>query len=386
MNPNISWTIIDKFFKDNPKILVRHHLDSYNEFFKSGLKRIFKEKNPIVLQKEQNKETMEFKLRTELYLGGKNGDRIYYGKPVIYDDNREHYMYPNEARLRNMTYGMSIHYDVEVKFKIRELEEETEHSIILEKIFLGRFPIMLQSDLCILNGLSTQVRYNMGECKNDHGGYFIIDGKEKTIVSQEKFADNMLYIRDKVSDIYSHSADIRSVSEDASKPERTMSIRIVAPTPNLSNNQIVVNIPNVRKPIPLFILMRALGVVSDKEIIEYCLLDLDANSSLVDLFIPSIHDAGKIFTQDTALKYISTFSKWKTIAHTQEILSNYFLPHIGELNFQQKAYFVGYMVYNLLQVFTKIEKPTDRDNFRFKRIDLPGTLLYNLFKEYRRKQ
>ena len=382
MNSNISWTIIDKFFKDNPKILVRHHLDSYNDFFKSGLKRIFKEKNPIVLQKEQNKETMEFKLRTELYLGGKDGDKIYYGKPVIYDDNREHYMYPNEARLRNMTYGMSIHYDVEVNFKIRELEEETEHSIILEKIFLGRFPIMLQSDLCILNGLSTQVRYNMGECKNDHGGYFIIDGKEKTIVSQEKFADNMLYIRDKVNDIYSHSADIRSVSEDASKPERTMSIRIVAPTPSLSNNQIVVNIPNVRKPIPLFILMRALGIISDEKIIEYCLLDLDANSSLVDLFIPSIHDAGKIFTQETALKYISTFTKWKSIAHTQEILSNYFLPHIGELNFQQKAYFVGYMVYNLLQVFTKIEKPTDRDNFRFKRIDLPGTLLYNLFKEY----
>ena len=152
---------------------------------------------------------------------------------------------------------------------------------------------MLQSDLCILNGLNREVRYNMGECRNDHGGYFIIDGKEKVIISQEKFADNMLYIRDNYNDIYSHGADIRTVSEDASKPERTLSIRIVAPSTTYTNNQIVVNIPNVRKPIPLFILFRALGVVSDKQIIEYCLLDMEKNSSMIDLFIPSIHDSSK---------------------------------------------------------------------------------------------
>ena len=74
----------------------------------------------------------------------------------------------------------------------------------------------------------------------------------------------MLYIRDKVNELYSHSADIRCVSEDASKPIRTLSIRIVAPSATLTNNQIVVNVPNVRKPVPLFILMRALGIISDK--------------------------------------------------------------------------------------------------------------------------
>ena len=88
---------------------------------------------------------------------------------------------------------------------------------LISKIFLGRFPIMLQSKLCILNGLDLGVRFNMGECKNDPGGYFIVDGKEKVIICQEKFADNTLYIRDKVNDIYSHAAEIRSVSEDASK-------------------------------------------------------------------------------------------------------------------------------------------------------------------------
>ena len=120
----------------------------------------------------------------------------------------------------------------------------------------------------------------MGECKNDYGGYFIIDGKEKCIISQEKFADNMLYIRDKVNDLYSHSADIRSVSEDASKPARTLSVRIMAPSTTHTNNQIVVNIPNVRKPVPLFILMRALGIESDKKIIDYCLLNTEKYKTL----------------------------------------------------------------------------------------------------------
>ena len=378
-----TWNIIEKFFYDNPQVLVKHHIDSYNDFFRTGMKSVFKEKNPIILQKEQNPDTNEFKYRCELYLGGKDGSKIYYGKPVIYDDNREHFMYPNEARLRNMNYGIAIHYDLEVEFKIINDDGKIqESSNTYEKLFLGRFPIMLQSDLCILNGLNREVRYNMGECRNDYGGYFIIDGKEKLIISQEKFADNMLYIRDNYNDIYSHGADIRTVSEDASKPERTLSVRIVAPTTQYSNNQIVVNIPNVRKPIPLFIVFRALGIISDKEIIEYCLLDLEANSSMVDLFIPSIHDAGKIFTQETALEYIKTFTKGHTTNYVLDILMNYFLPNIGELNFQQKAFYLGYIVHSLLLVFTKLEAPTDRDSFKFKRVEVPGMLLYDLFKEY----
>ena len=378
-----TWNIIENFFTDNPQVLVQHHINSYNEFFRTGLKSVFKEKNPISLQKEQDPNTKEYKYKCQLYLGGKDGSNIYYGKPVIYDDNREHYMYPNEARLRNMTYGVAIHYDLEVDFQIIDDEGKIQESTYnYEKLFLGRFPIMLQSELCILNGLNREVRYNMGECRNDYGGYFIIDGKEKVIISQEKFADNMLYIRDKYNDIYSHGADIRTVSEDASKPERTLSIRIVAPNLEYSNNQIVVNIPNVRKPIPLFIVFRALGIISDKEIIEYCLLDLEQNSSMIDLFIPSIHDAGKIFEQETAIEYIKTFTKGHTTTHVLDILTNYFLPNIGELNFQQKAYFLGYIVNSLLLVFTKMEPPTDRDSFRFKRVEVPGTMLYDLFKEY----
>jgi len=383
MDQQLAWNILDKYFQDNPSALISHHLESYNDFFNGGINRIFRERNPIKKVHNQNPDTKNYKFKANIYLAGKDGNRIYYGKPIIFDEQREHYMYPNEARLRNMTYGMSIHYDVEVDFFI-ENDDGTivESSIVLEKILLGRFPIMLMSNLCILNGFNRNVRYTMGECKNDLGGYFIIDGKEKAILSQEKFADNMLYIRDKVNDIYSHSAEIRSVSEDASKPIRTLSIRILSPSALLSNNQIVVNVPNVRKPIPLFILMRALGITSDKQIIECCLLDIEKYSSYIDLFIPSIYDAGPIFTQATAIKYIATFTKGKTIPHVLEILMNYLLPNIGELNFYDKACFIGHMVLELLKVFTKESKPTDRDSFKYKRIEVPGMLIYDLFKEY----
>jgi DNA-directed RNA polymerase II subunit RPB2 len=128
--------------------------------------------------------------------------------------------------------------------------------------------------------------------------------------------------------------------------------------------------------------MRALGVISDKDIIKICLLDIEKNASYVDLFIPSVHDACQIFTQKTALNFIKSFTKRNTISGVMEILSDYFLPHIGEMNFLEKAYFVGYMVFRLLKVYTKEDKPTDRDNFCFKRIELSGALIYELFREY----
>ena len=291
-----------------------------------------------------------------------------------YDDERAHFMYPNEARLRNMTYGVTVHYDIDVDYYIMNDDgTTTEINNTIEKVLLGRFPIMLMSNMCILNGLEPRVRFNMGECRNDHGGYFIIDGKEKCIISQEKFADNMLYVRDKGNELYSHSAEIRSVSEDASKPVRTVGVRIVRPTAKYTNNQIVVSVPNVRKPVPLFILMRALGIESDRDIIRYCLLDMEKYSHLIDLFIPSIHDAGTLFTQDLCIQYIKTLTKGHTVSTVMDVLMNYFLPHIGELNFQEKAFFVGYMVRELLLVFAGKKKATDRDNFKFKRIEVNGS-------------
>jgi DNA-directed RNA polymerase II subunit RPB2 len=390
----ISWNLIDKYFKDNPSNLVAHHLDSYNDFFSKGIFQIFRENNPIrfiereLADSKGSKSSSEMPKECLLYLGGKDGSKIYFGKPIIYDDNEfekpyPHYMYPNDARLRNMTYGITIHYDIDVDFIEYNGGEKMEQTKTFEKIYLGRFPIMVQSNLCILKGLACEARFNMGECRNDYGGYFIISGKEKVILSQEKFADNMLYVRKyKPDELYSYSCEVHSVSEDSSKPIRYTSVKIVAPDVSYTNNQIVVDVPNVKKPIPLFILMRALGVISDRTIIEYCLLDLNSNSNMIDLFIPSVHDANTIFTQQIALEFIAKFTKRQTVSAVQDILMNYFLPHVGEDNFLNKAYFIGFMVNKLLRVYMGREATTDRDNFKFKRIETSGSLIYDLFREY----
>ena len=504
----MKWKIINSHFHEDPHSLVRHHLESYNDFYNHDIFKIFKENNPVRLSTKYDESIEEYREQCLLYFGGKDGSKIYFGKPVIYDDANAHYMYPNEARMRNMTYGMTIHYDIEVEIirilepgqeptliglenvndlvepdyaedreeyarkkamgklktvdgglktvdgglktvdqekkrtlepnsdtssdddetksggapvkprkkkqelpmkltaaiaaKIREENEKSMethqkqvYSFTLDKIYLGKFPIMMHSDFCVLHGLSRELRFSMGECRNDLGGYFIIDGKEKTVVPQEKFADNMLYIRkyakedvddddtDELAKLdYLYSAEIRSVSENVSKPVRTFSIRMVAPGSTYANKNLVVNIPNVRKPIPLFIVFRALGVISDKDIITTCLLDLEKYESMIDLFIPSVHDAGGILTQQTALMYIATFTKISSVTYVMEVLADYFLPHIGETNYLKKAYFLGYMVFRLLSVHNGMEPPTDRDNFKYKRIELVGSLMNELFREY----
>jgi DNA-directed RNA polymerase II subunit RPB2 len=437
MDNQIIWKLIDKFFGDNPQCLVRHQIDSYDDFFKKGIFQMFKEKNEITIQTRFDNALNEYRSKATLYFGGKDGTRIYFGKPIIYDDNNTHYMFPNEARLRNMTYGITVHYDVEVEIIdildenepptiiglpdiIEDVEQEggvpgrrrgtkripveltateaamikeatkssmiskntQKQTVMLEKILLGRFPIMVQSHHCVLSGLPREVRHTMGECLNDIGGYFIIDGKEKTVVAQEAFGDNMLYVHKVDDDTVLYSAEIKSVSENLSKPVRTLSVKLLKPTKKYTMMNIVVNIPNVRKPVPLFIVFRALGIISDKHIITMILLNLEKYEAMMDLFSPSVHDAGGIMTQRLALTYIATLTKGKTIPHALEILSDYFLPHVGEMNFIQKAYYLGYMVFKLISVYKGIENEPDRDSLKYKRVELVGTLMKDLFREY----
>jgi DNA-directed RNA polymerase II subunit RPB2 len=385
---DIAWKLIDKYFTDNQYNLVTHHLDSYNDFFDMDIKKVLKDSNPLRFIEKMNASGSADRdpYECKIYMGGRDGSQVFRSKAVIYDDDKMEdvkLMYPNLARLRNMTYGVSLHCDIVIDLFYYEKGEKVSHTITKDRVFMCKIPIMLHSNLCVLRSLNKETRYNMGECRQDFGGYFIIDGKEKVVVGQEKFADNMMYIKKHTSDSkYLCSSEVRSVSEDPSKPIRTTSVNLVAPSTKFSNLNIVVMVPNVRIPVPLFILMRALGVVSDKQIIEYCLLDLESNDHMVDLFIPSVHDTDKVFSQEAALHYIKEFTKRRTINGVLEILMDLFLPHVGTRNFIDKAYFVGHMVNKLLRVHTKVDAPTDRDNFMYKRVDLTGTLMYQLFREF----
>jgi DNA-directed RNA polymerase II subunit RPB2 len=442
----IVWDIIDCHFRDNPQSLVRHHIDSYNNFFKEDIFKILRELNPITIVSKYDEITKEHKSKCTLYLGGKNGQLVYFEKP--FNDSTARSLFPNEARLLNKTYEIAVYYDIEVDLHMTfdkneqlinyersneedENEEETQqfqnpkrdktfldsiksqrgkediendddkstlqkgnnlrkftvnesidmnkrfaesinqetndqvYSFVLKKILLGRFPIMLQSDLCILSGLPKEMRFNMGECKNDLGGYFIIDGKEKTIVPKDILCNNVLYLNKE-----KNSIEINSVSDNFSKPKSTIRIDMC------SNNSISITIPNVTKPIPLFVVFRALGLVSDKEIIQTCLLDIDKYEDILDVFIQSVYDAANIMTQSDAIKYIAEFTQEKTVSYVLMLLTDYLFPHIGETNYMQKAFFMGYMTKRL------IESSNDDE----KRICLIGNCFNELFCDYYKKQ
>jgi len=375
------FSFIERYFKETS--LVEHHISSCDNFYDVSIPKIFADMNPIRYYGIM--ELDKYKYSARIYIGGKNADKIYYGKPIVFDENNQHYMFPNEARLRNMTYGISIHYDVDIELDVLEGDE----IVTIEKkmpesdthYFLGMFPIMVQSKLCVLKNMPRETRFYMGECKNDPGGYFIIDGKEKVLIPQEYFGNNLIYTRLVKDNKHDFSVEIRSVSEDISKPRRTLAIRRVM-TGKLSNEHLVVFIPDVRQPVPLFILMRALGILSDKDICKTILLDLDKNKQYLELLRPSIHDAGTVFNQKNALEYIGSFTKYQTIHSAYKCLVNQLLPHIGEMNFKSKACFIGHMVFELLKVIEKDEPPTDRDNYKYKRVQTTGELMKDLFIEY----
>ena len=112
---------------------------------------------------------------------------------IEYIEGKSTYMYPNIARLKGYTYGKSsILCNIGVRFIDNEKNTVTVKNF--EKINIGTITIMIKSKLCILNGLDDMRLSELGECPYDQGGYFIIKGKEKVFLSQEKKINNILYI------------------------------------------------------------------------------------------------------------------------------------------------------------------------------------------------
>ena len=462
------WSLIDAHFRDNPQSLVRHHIDSFDDFSVAGFSQILHETNPLKIDLEYNSDTNSFGSSAKLYFGGKDGSRVFFGKPVVVDSaDNIHYLFPNEARLRNMSYVTPVFCDIEVDIervidgfasssgtsnaetsnaetsksnaetgeqgafdnglggatavdehgmkttfdptvprtaqeianvaksivrraytrgKQTSFEMVQKYSMPPIRKFICNLPIMVQSSMCILRGLDRNARFAVGECRNDIGGYFIIDGKEKTVVCQETFGDNMLYVRKNAEADAANAvtAKIRSVSENVSKPVRTLAVHLVNADGKNTNMHLVVDVPNIRKPVPLFILFRAMGIVSDKEIIAFCTLsDPDKlDPAVVQWFLPSIHDAGQVWSQADALQYMSVLIKGRTIVRVLHVLADYFLPHVGELNFSEKAYYLGHMVADMHAIHIGAKAAPDRDHYKYKRVEPVGLLLRNLVREY----
>lgn len=399
MNSDLNWKIIDKYFTENPYFLTRHNLDSFNDFMKNKISNVLKHVGGINVNKEKTNTNL-YKYNAIVYIGTRTFDKIYIDKPVISDNLSQEkglnhrILYPAEARLKNLDYSSNIYCDVEVVFSIRRGKEIEEWSQLFEndqRIQLGKVPIMLHSEYCVLRNMPEKILEEMGECPDEKGGYFIVNGKEKTIISQERAnSNNRLYLKRCTGDdlkTSSHRVDIRSLEEDSYDYPYETTIRI------MNDKTIMITIPYIRKDIPLFILFRALGIESDKSIIEHILLDID-NDHMNELLRESIYNVGPFYTQESCLNYLSSFLKQseQSVQRVYGVFHEFLLPHLNheqtdsdsffKNELENKAFFIGLMVNKLLKFYSGIIPATDADSFNNKRVELPGNLLAILFREY----
>lgn len=477
------WRVMHSMFRDDHLHVVRPHIDSYNDVFQRRLPDLLRDCNPIVLCPSE----LHY---CNLFVGGKTGNRVYYGKPVVFEGDKQggtHILVPTEARMRNLTYSLTLHADIEVEFMdilsaaempttvgvidadrasllargggpqpavaaalsdteseeeeegrgegeekqerekekqadkkngnqqkqqrrekeqgkedpatwhVGTMEEALRHTVIesfdlntrrqtrtytIKNVYLGKIPIMLQSDYCLLRDVPPAMRVHLGECSDDPGGYFIIDGKERMFPLREISACNHVTVcRPGTEKEPSESiiAAIESIPDDM-HPSRVpvrMCVRFVPPDTEYSNGQLVVDVPSwLSSPLPLFVLFRALGILSDKEIIDCCVLDQERFEHVVDLFLPSIHDAGEICTQFSAFRYISSCFIDPSTATVLQFLTNGILPHVGSINFRDKALHIGQMALRVILTHMGVFAIDDLSSLVHKRIQTPGDWLF----------
>ena len=366
----MSWDLVYNHLNDNSNYLVNHHLDSFNNFIDEKLPQTFQQYNPQIIYKEFNKETKSYKYVTKIYYGGKDGSKVYLAKPIAVKNEENSVLYPNEARLRDLTYASNIFCDITIEYNVDGTTYEKE----FEKVEMGRMPIMLQSKLCALGGATPELKRLMGECPYDQGGYFIVDGAEKVMVSVERKTENKLYIVESNNNL---SAQIKSTPNESFKYARTTTVFIED-----TSGKIYVKLPMIPKKLPLCVVFRALGVLSDKEIMEYIFYNLDSQKAklMMEHLRSSVEESCYIIDQNDALKFLSMMTQGKTLSHLLDNLNTDLFPHVGD-DYMNKAYYLGYVVQKLLEVKLGLKDTTDRDSFSFKRVDLSGFLLANLFRE-----
>jgi DNA-directed RNA polymerase II subunit RPB2 len=398
-NPYIEvpWNIIESYFRDQHlDRLVRHQLESYNNFVGYQIIKTIEMFNPIHVKSENDFDIKSGKYSLEMFITFENF-HIY--RPQIHENNGAiKLMFPQEARLRNFTYASAMTIDINIKYLIRDgenLENTKTLYKTLPKIHIGKLPIMLKSNICVLNQYKYVDCQHTGECKYDAGGYFIINGSEKTVLGQERAAENRVYCFNisKNDTKYTWKAEIKSVPDFKCISPKQINMMISSKN-NGFGYPICLQIPRIKQPIPLFIVFRALGVISDKEICEYILLDisLEKYKPMLENLQASIIEANKYMDYDSCIKYITSFVSYTPInmdketgamkkhQFTLDVLQNDLFPHCHTLS--QKIYLLGYMANKLMQASFEWIKGDDRDSYINKRIDLTGTSLNNLFRNY----
>lgn len=238
--------------------------------------------------------------------------------------------------------------------------------------------------------MAEEEMHEIGECHYDMGGYFIINGSEKVLIAQERMATNTVYVFGKAppSNVQ-YTAEIRSSPERGSKQASPLTLKMMRSTAERGSNSqtIRATLPYIRADVPAVIVFRALGLVSDRDVLQHVCYDND-DFEMLEMLKPSLEEAFVIQDQEVALDFIgkrgSTVgaTKERRVKYAQEILQKEMLPHVGTeyKTESRKAYFFGYMMHRLLLAALERRELDDRDHYGKKRMDLAGPLLSGLFR------
>ena len=394
------YSIIESYFQgQHLERLVRHQIESYNHFINCQIQKTIQMFNPVTIRSEHDYIPEHEKYMLEVFIHFENF-KMY--PPQIHENNgATKMMLPQEAKLRNFTYASNMTVDIRIQYVVRNTESMDNPKTIekfLPKINIGKMPIMLKSSVCVLTQNSHINPIYTGDCPMDCGGYFIIKGSEKTVLGQERAAENRIYCFDgKNTTKWDWFAEIKSVPDYKCISPKQIEMMIASKS-NGFGKGLYISVPRIKQPIELFVLFRALGIMSDKQICQYILLDINdsKNAEILDCLQASIIDANKYATQEDALRHITSSAVYiiplnvdkekgakEKRKFTMDVLDNDLFPHCRTL--KQKLYLIGYMAYKLIQTSLGWLPPDDRDSYLNKRIDLTGMLLNNLFRNYLNK-
>lgn len=389
----MDWNAVKSFYEINSvQKLVEHQLESYEDFVRNKIPLIIQSTAPIVVWYEQDPQTKKYKYEFRLLF-----ENISYIKPRIQEaTGRIKPMFPQEARLRNFTYAAQMFADV--RFVVRTYSGENlanmqEETKLFEGVSLGKIPVMLGSSLCLMKDYPMSLE-EIGECPNDPMGYFIIHGSERTILSQEKVADNriMVFTSKKTAARYTHSVEFKSLHESFTMPPKKLEIRLTTKF-NGYGLALTACFPRFREDIPLLVIFRALGMESDKEI---CEMVWGKQIDYYDSLSASFSECAdlRIYTRDDALEYLSHHLQYGTAledkkTYAKSLVDTELLPHVKfagddstkDVLEARKCIIISLMIKRLILTSRNVIKPDDRDSYPNKRIVTTGALLTHLFRQ-----
>ncbi|MAG15728.1 hypothetical protein CMO88_01560 [Candidatus Woesearchaeota archaeon] len=345
--------LISKFFAEES--FVKSDIESFDNFIEKELQNLIeenKEIEPTIIPPNVD----EFKIKF---------DKVRITKPEIIEaDGSKRMLFPNEARLRKLTYAAPVFITVSAHINGAQRESfETQ---------IGNLPIMLRSKQCHLHNLSREDLVKHGEDADDPGGYFIINGTEKALVKIEDLASNRFMVS---QDNVGPSKFVGKVFSEHG------SYKIPHTLEYMKDGVFYLTFTRVRR-IPIAIVVKALGLLKDEEIAKSISEDTQFDEIIINLM-----GASEIKTEEDAVDYIAkhsgiTQAKEIRLERTKDILDNYLLPHLGVSPKDRlaKAYNLCKMVKKHLLVSKGELSVDDKDHYLNKRLKLSGDLLADLVR------